>query len=101
MQMRVTFFAMLLVIVLGGCSTGSNKQAGAYEPIETDVPVRPAGQNHVLQLTTAPMDTVRVGFIGLGMRGPGAVQRFTHIPGAKIVALCDIHPERVEKAQGI
>lgn len=101
MQMRVTFFAMLLVIVLGGCSTGSNKQAGAYEPIETDVPVRPTGQNHVLQLTTAPMDTVRVGFIGLGMRGPGAVQRFTHIPGAKIVALCDIHPERVEKAQGI
>ncbi|WP_298650068.1 Gfo/Idh/MocA family oxidoreductase, partial [uncultured Proteiniphilum sp.] len=50
---------------------------------------------------TDKIDTVRVGFIGLGMRGPGAVQRFTHIPGTKIVALCDLHEERVEKAQGI
>ncbi len=48
-----------------------------------------------------PLDTVRVGFIGLGMRGPGAVERFTHIPGAKTVALCDIRPERVTKAQEI
>ena len=38
------------------------------------------------------MDTVRVGFIGLGMRGPGAVVRFTHIPGIQIKALCDIRP---------
>ena len=25
------------------------------------------------------METVRVGFVGLGMRGPGAVERFTHL----------------------
>ena len=47
------------------------------------------------------MDTVRVGFIGLGMRGPGAVVRFTHIPGIQIKALCDIRQECVEKAQNI
>lgn len=100
MQKRVTFIAILLVlIVLSGCGTGSTNQRGAYEPIQTDVPERPAGQDHVLALTTAPMETVRVGFIGLGMRGPGAVQRFTHIPGTEIVALCDIHADRVEKTQ--
>ncbi len=48
-----------------------------------------------------PIETVRVGFIGLGMRGPGAVERFTHIPGVEIKALCDLYPERVEKAQKI
>jgi len=55
----------------------------------------------VLGLVTPKLDTVRVGFIGLGMRGPGAVERFTHIPGTKIVALCDLHPDRVEQAQTI
>ena len=35
------------------------------------------------------------------MRGPGAVERWTHIPGTKIIALCDLLPERVEKAQEI
>ncbi len=47
------------------------------------------------------LETVRVGFIGLGMRGPGAVQRFSHIEGVEIVALGDLHEERVEKSQTI
>ena len=47
------------------------------------------------------METVRVGFIGLGMRGPGAVSRFTHLEGVEIKALCDLYPERVEAAQKI
>jgi hypothetical protein len=47
------------------------------------------------------LDTVRVGFIGLGMRGPGAVQRFSHLEGVEIVALCDISEERVTKTQKI
>jgi predicted dehydrogenase len=69
--------------------------------IRTDVPERPAGQEHVLGLVTEPLDTVRVGFVGLGMRGPGAVYRFTHIPGVKIVALCDVEADRVSSAQNI
>lgn len=64
-------------------------------------PKRVAGQKSVLGLRTAPMDTVRMGFIGLGMRGPDAVNRYTYIDGVKIVALCDLYPDRVEKAQAI
>ena len=67
--------------------------------IETVVPKRPAGQKDVLGLRLAPMPVVRVGFIGLGMRGPGAVERFTHLDGVQIKALCDLHPERVAKSQ--
>lgn len=65
--------------------------------IETDVPSRPAGQTDVLQLTCDPIPTVRVAFIGLGMRGPGAVNRMTHIDGVEVVALCDVEKDRVEK----
>ncbi|MBQ8899863.1 MAG: Gfo/Idh/MocA family oxidoreductase, partial [Akkermansia sp.] len=44
-------------------------------------------------------NTERVAFVGLGMRGPGAVARFTHIPGVEVEALCDYHKERAEKCQ--
>ena len=69
--------------------------------IETAIPKRPAGQKDVLGLRLAPMPIVRVGFIGLGMRGPSAVERFTHLDGVEIKAICDLHPERVEKSQAI
>ena len=47
------------------------------------------------------LDKVRVGIIGLGMRGPGAVERLSFIEGVEIKALCDQYPDRVEKAQKI
>jgi predicted dehydrogenase len=65
--------------------------------IRTTVSDRPAGQSDVLQLTSAPIPTVRVAFIGLGMRGPGAVDRMTHIDGVEIVALCDVLEKNVKK----
>lgn len=45
------------------------------------------------------IDKVRIGFVGLGMRGPGAVRRMSHIEGVEIAALCDVYPDRVEKMQ--
>lgn len=47
------------------------------------------------------LDVVRIGFIGLGMRGPGAVQRMSHIEGVEIKALCDKYPDRAAKSQEI
>ena len=93
-MMKKIFFALLAVTTLWSCTADPGI-------IEVDVPERPAGQEHVLGLVTEPLDTVRVGFVGLGMRGPGAVYRFTHIPGAKIVALCDVEADRVASAQEI
>ena len=59
-----------------------------------NTPERPADQISMIGFAEDPMDTVRVGFIGLGMRGPGAVERFTHIDGVQITALCDLYPEQ-------
>ena len=46
-----------------------------------------------------PLGTVRVGVVGLGMRGPGAVARLSAIPGVAVAALCDLYPERVARQQ--
>ena len=44
-----------------------------------------------------PFKRVRVGFIGIGGRGTGAVHRVSMIPGVDIVALCDLLQERVDE----
>ena len=98
----LTVMTGLALFCLAGCASPQKEAvAKEYAPIEVAVPERPAGQQDVIQLTAPKLDTVRVGFIGLGMRGPGAVARWTHIPGTKIVALCDLRPKCVERAQGI
>lgn len=45
------------------------------------------------------IDKVRIGVIGLGNRGSGAVGRLSFIEGAEIKALCDNRPERIAMAQ--
>jgi predicted dehydrogenase len=47
------------------------------------------------------IEVVRVGVIGLGSRGPGAVERLSKIDGLEIKALCDKLPDRVDNAQKI
>ena len=69
--------------------------------IQTDVPARPAGQEDMLLFRAPKLDTVRIGFIGLGMRGPGAVDRMAQIEGTDIVALCDLYSERTDYANEI
>lgn len=69
--------------------------------IITQVPERPAGQQSALGLTVEKIPVVRVAFVGLGMRGPDAVERWTHIPGIEVKALCDHERERAEACQQI
>lgn len=45
------------------------------------------------------LDKVRIGIIGLGMRGRGAVERMSYIEGVEIIALCDLYEDRVDKMQ--
>ncbi|HOY15398.1 MAG TPA: twin-arginine translocation signal domain-containing protein, partial [Saprospiraceae bacterium] len=47
------------------------------------------------------LEKVRIGFIGLGMRGPGAVERMSYIDGVEINGLCDLRPEKAEQAKKI
>lgn len=47
------------------------------------------------------LDTVGVAIIGLGNRGTGTTRRLSSIEGVEIKAICDLEPDRVERAQGI
>lgn len=42
-----------------------------------------------------PLETVRIGLIGIGGRGSGALKRLSRIEGVDIKAVCDLIPERV------
>jgi len=43
-------------------------------------------------------DTVRVAVVGTGNRGSFLLRHAVEVPGVQVVAVCDIVPERVEKA---
>lgn len=106
-QLLKSFVAFAAFCTVASCCSERPKCESSlpYEikgdKIVFETPARAEGQKSVLGLRTAPMEVVRVGFIGLGMRGPGAVERFTHIEGVEIKALCDLYPERASKAQKI
>lgn len=60
----------------------------------------PAGES-VAQLCCAPIECVRIGFVGLGVRAKRAVHRMMHIEGCTITALCDLVEENIEEAKEI
>ena len=100
------FFASAALFVIGitaasaqSYSSYVNKWHWEKGTIVLDTPQRAAGQKDVIGLTAEKRETVRVAFVGLGMRGPGAVNRFAHIPGVEIVALCDFVEKRAEGCQ--
>ena len=65
--------------------------------IVIETPQRPEGQRDVLGLALPKKKVVRIGLVGLGMRGPGAVENFSLIPGVQVVALCDYEEKRAVK----
>ena len=79
---------------LGACAAGAGAAAGAATP------AGPPGRN-MCGYAAPALDRIRVGVVGLGMRGPGAVERLTKMADVDIVALCDIRPERVDHTQKI
>ncbi len=103
------FLSLILPVIMLFSSCGDNLvreglTVEIYEEdgvIKTEVPQRAAGQEHMVAFAAPAMEKVRIGFIGLGMRGPGAVNRMCFIEGAEVVALCDLEKDRVESAAKI
>lgn len=46
-----------------------------------------------------PIETVRIGIIGLGQRGPSHMGTLIRIEGVEIKALCDLRPEKARAAK--
>ncbi len=81
-------------------STGALATSLNIEANENSFVNKQAGFN-MCGFAAPKLPTVRVGIVGLGMRGPGAVDRLSYIEGVEIKALCDKYADRVEKAQSI
>ena len=97
------FAATLAVALCGSLSAQSLSPSTTWHweegTIVVENPKRPADQQDVIGLTAPKIQNVRVAFVGLGMRGPGAVERFCLIPGVEIVALCDYEEGRAARMQ--
>ena len=76
------FYALSALLLCSACTTTPRN------PFEE--PARPAGQESVLKLACEPLDTVRVGFIGLGSRGKGAIERYVYLPDTHFTATLGI-----------
>lgn len=76
-----------------GLAAGENVLA-ASGPQRTiaPMPVTPLGK---------PMEKVRIGFVGVGLQGTSHVENLLKVPGAEIVAVCDIIDSKVRRAQDL
>lgn len=98
-----------LLIVTAALFAGCATQKGVFKAsvdytiedgvIVLEEPERSPEQQSMIEFRAEPLEVVRVGFVGLGMRGPGAVERFTYIEGVAINGLCDKYVERAERCQ--
>ena len=98
---RKSVLFLACAVLLSACCSSGDGYRIKDGVIVFDEPAPANGQEDMLLFAADPIDTVRTGFIGLGMRGPDAVRRFTYIDGAKVVALCDLEADRVAKSQEI
>lgn len=80
---------------LTGISLAGTGVLNSDLPILYDIKHTDAEHFNMCGYASPKLDTVRIGFIGLGNRGPGAVERMTHIEGVEIKGLCDIRIEKV------
>ena len=105
MKRRTILFIVLFVATIASalcyiyCSAGDKTYTIKNGMIHFAEPEREAGQTSMLGFAAEPIDTVRVGIIGIGMRGRGPLKRMAFIDGVKIVAICDLHQENLDKGQ--
>ena len=82
MKKRLSFICAAFALFSFAASAVTAQQLDKkYAPIEVVTPARPAGQQDVIGLTAPKLKTVRIGVIGLGMRGIGVIERWVHLPG--------------------
>ena len=77
--------------ITAGCSLTNNNNAQPIIPI--------AQGSSVMGLTTPKLDVVRIGFIGLGVRGAGYhLKNFLKMEGVEVKALCDIDQRSLDES---
>lgn len=81
--------ASTAAVAVAGCASSGN-QSGLLG-------AKRQGKS-VMGLVAPSMETVRVGFIGVGRRGSGHVAHFCNIEGVEIKAICDIDDVMLDRS---
>src|SRR5690606_1989052 len=58
-----------------------------------------AQQFNMCGYAAPPLETVRIGFVGVGNRGSAAVERMSYIEGVSIQAIADVRSDKAEAAK--
>lgn len=90
MKLKHILASALLSLTFVSCQNSS--------VIKLKTPARPDDQLSMVGVACAPVETVRVGIVGLGDRGSSAVHRYKYVPWAQVTAVCDAEVDRVEAA---
>jgi len=106
--MKHFFIALAALIAVSSCCQNKMPELKSSVPykyiggqIVLETPAREEGQQSAIGLKTEPIKTVRVGFVGIGSRGSGALERFLHVEGAQIAAICDKYQEHADNGNKI
>ena len=78
-----------------GAAAGTGLMIGGKGIIRAADP--PAGQS--VEFKVAPIETVRMGLVGVGSRGSHLLKIFLGLEGVEVRALCDIVEEKVARGQ--
>jgi hypothetical protein len=71
---------------------------GAAEPLRRAAAPEAGGES-VMGMKFAPLETVRLGIVGVGGRGTSLLGEFLDVPGVRVTAVCDVVPARTEIAR--
>jgi len=81
--------------IINGCA--ATKNGNGNLPQIREQAIAGHAQRFNMHGYAAPkLDVVRIGFIGIGVRGFETVQLLSHLEGIEIKAVCDIVPEKAE-----
>ncbi len=71
----------------------------SHEQVQSTIDKVPDSKGKsVMGLRCTPLKTVRIGIIGLGMRGSDSLTRLIQVEGAEIIAIADVVPKAVKDA---
>lgn len=96
---RRSFLKFTGLTGLGLLGTGAMKGFAAESVFKQPDEILQPQRFNMSGYSAPKLDTVRVGFIGLGQRGPTHLKNMTKIGGVEIKALCDLRTEKVLAAK--
>ena len=90
---------LLKSAALAGAALAVAPGATAAQPLAPLAFPEPAAQGEsMLGVPFAPREVARIAIVGTGLRGRSVLGEWLAVPGVRITALCDLVPEKVDRA---